>query len=365
MQRLRLCGINNLGNTCYLNTLLQSIKCIDIFENIMISAKNNYIPKDGDNILPIICDLGDIFEKMSAHPGAAMQPVRFINNLQQHIRKHKLIIVQQNDIHELYMFFLDMLLNELGKDYSQNNDTKQKLLKLIKLNDTKHSTINKLTNNFRNECNATWVQHFSKNYSELVPMFHGQYIDEITCSKCKNISYNYTPFNSLLLDLLGDKENVDIVDCIKNHFTEKILNNSEAKNDNELIHWNCENCNEATKNSKSNRRIYKMPQILVILFKRYNITQKYIMKDNRRILLNDGYLNFNQILGINFEYQLRSIGMHTGNLGGGHYYTIIKDDKVPNNFYEINDSRISKINNYNKKHVYMSCWELKNNEELS
>ena len=45
MQRLRLCGIKNLGNTCYLNTLLQSIKCIDIFENTIISAKNNYIPK--------------------------------------------------------------------------------------------------------------------------------------------------------------------------------------------------------------------------------------------------------------------------------------------------------------------------------
>ena len=118
------------------------------------------------------------------------------------------------------------------------------------------------------------------------------------------------------------------------------------------------NVKKNTVNSIKNKHIYKMPQILVILFKRYQIKQNHIIKDNRRILLNDGILDFNDFLGINFKYKLKSLGMHTGNLGGGHYYTIVKDDKIPNNFYEINDTQITKIDNYNKKHVYMSCWEI-------
>lgn len=354
MQRLRLCGIKNLGNTCYLNTLLQSLKCIDIYENLMIKSKNNYVPKEDDNILPIICDLGDIFEKMSANPGASMQPTRFINNLQKHIKKHKIILIQQNDIHELYIFFINMIIDELGKNYIEN-ESKKKLLNIIKITDEKYNLINRHNIRHRDECNKTWMQHFSKNYSDLIPMFNGQYIDKITCSECNSESYNYSPFNSLLLDLVGNDDEVCIINCIKNHFMDKKLN---VEINGQNTYWYCEKCKKNTVNSIKNKHIYKMPQILVILFKRYQIKQNHIIKDNRRILLNDGILDFNDFLGINFKYKLKSLGMHTGNLGGGHYYTIVKDDKIPNNFYEINDTQITKIDNYNKKHVYMSCWKI-------
>jgi len=51
MQRLRLCGIENLGNTCYLNTLLQSLKCIDNFENAIIQSTSTLIKKENEKIL--------------------------------------------------------------------------------------------------------------------------------------------------------------------------------------------------------------------------------------------------------------------------------------------------------------------------
>jgi len=354
MQRLRLCGIENLGNTCYLNTLLQSLKCIDNFENAIIQSTSTLIKKENEKILPVICDLADIFEKMSANPGARMKPMRFINNLQQHIRKHKILIVQQNDIHELYMFFLNMLIEEIGINYKTDSKLQTKLLNMIKINDDTFNLVNKFNSQFREKCNEIWFNHFSKTYSPLIPMFHGQYIEKTKCAKCNYTSNNYTPFNSLLLDLIGDKENVDIIDCIKNHFAEKQLNTGGDKN----IYWKCEKCNDTIQNSTQQKEIYKMPQILVVLFKRYHHIQRGILKDDRRILLNDGELDFNSIIGINFKYKLRSIGMHTGHLGGGHYYTIIKDDKLANNYYEVNDTSIHKIDKYNKKHVYMSCWEL-------
>lgn len=369
MEYLRLCGILNTGNTCYVNTVLQCFKSIDNFENICVNTYFNI--NNNETLKPktetIIYDMGHCYNLMTTHIGKTLKPSGLIRKIDTYIKSINpdFNINTQGDIHEVFTYLIEKLLNELGTNCISTDKNRQILIgNLIKYRE-QHNLVNKKYASYEKECMDKWLNEFGSRYSPLVELIFRQDIKSIICSnpECKSRSISYDNSSELELDLpySENMNEISIYELINSYFETSYLNS--GTNDN--IEWKCERCNQKSHNCKKRRYIYKYPQILVINLKRFAfIPNKGFIKNHISINLENDILDFNKInnIKLDYKYQLRSMGMHQGALNRGHYYTIVKDYKKKNSYYLLNDEQILQVPKYNKHDSYILLYELLPNE---
>ena len=109
--------------------------------------------------------------------------------------------------------------------------------------------------------------------------------------------------------------------------------------------WKCEKCNQKCSYIKM-KRLWKLPKILFISLNRFNET---FQKNNSNIYINPN-INFDvdtiETANSNQIYNLKSLGIHYGNLSGGHYVSLCN---IEDEFYLYNDNIVNKLK---KEDVY-------------
>ena len=143
------------------------------------------------------------------------------------------------------------------------------------------------------------------------------------------------------------EENDNLIDCIKNFLKEENLTD-----DNKYLYENPNNLDKTFVDAKKCYEIKKLPNILFIQLKRF----KYDKKENKFIKLNNYVkyeykMNLNEFISkkkkkINENYVLYSVIIHIGSLDNGHYFTYINDLKSKI-WIKLNDSKIN-ISNENE-----------------
>jgi len=302
-------GINNLGGTCAINSLIQIIcRCDKLREIILksnIELENSFIN-----------ELKDILDLMY-NQNKSLNPIRFITNFYK-IFDGIFNKYEQIDINELWLFISNKLLEELGESIP-------KLTNINSINDMHDSQIN-IYNNHKQ--------------SKLNDLIQGTYINVIECLNCKHKSYSFEPFISINLDIYDN--NKSIAELFINSLT---IENREADE------WKCENCLNKCKYRKT-KRIWKIPEILFISLNRFN----GMTKNEMHVYINYD-LNFNkgtvETKDKDCRYILQGLGMHYGNLSGGHYTAICNMKNDTFNIY--NDNIINTV----KKDDFM--YSLNNN----
>jgi ubiquitin C-terminal hydrolase len=294
-------GINNLGSTCAINSLIQIITRNNELRNIILNS--NVAINTFTNELKEIIDL--LYNQQKS-----INPVKFINYFYNTF-KDVFNRNEQIDINELWFYFYNKI----------NEETCYNSLNNISLNQiTNIEEEHKYKLNIYNE----------NKESEIMKLVQGSYINIIECSKCNNKTYLFEPFITLNLDITNN-ENISIVDLIVN----SMKNEYREKDD-----WICSKCNEKYAYIKTSR-IWKLPKLLFITINRF---KEFNKKNNNEIIINNT-LNFNKgsIMSENKDIvlNLESIGLHHGDIHGGHYTALC--NMKNGNYHLFNDNNINII----------------------
>ena len=347
-------GLNNTGNNCFINSAIQCLAVSPFIHTFlkhyrqddtkMISIINKYsLGKLKSDEMPeyieqLIKNNPDInpeeqrtLKHVAKHSGDIFIYTCFkelIRNL--NARNHKTISCgtlisvsqdisqstgfehlfsgEQNDPHEFMAFLLDKIHNAKSKPanigFPPNYDSIDEYFKLY----FKHLRA-----------------RYQNDYTLFVKTFYYYILNCIECNQCNKSSIEVSPNDIMCVSLPNNWQT-------NNHITLEQCINEMFKV--EGIEYKCEHCNNKD-NNRMERKLITKPRTLIIKIKRYAQIGRGIAKINKMIHYPET-LNLSQYLcGSNMEdYHLYGVINHIGMMGGGHYYSYVKDYE-----YNYNDSK--------------------------
>jgi ubiquitin carboxyl-terminal hydrolase 12/46 len=311
-------GLENFGNTCYCNSVLQALYfCVPFREQLIEYYSNNKSLTDSEENL-LTC-LADLF---------------------------------MQDAHEFLNYLLNELVDTLEKELSNaaknsnnSNDTNNN-----NISETSSSPPEKIANGPKSvvangvaqkEPLVTWVH---KN-------FQGLLTNETKCLRCETVTARDETFLDLSLDI---EQNSSITSCLKNFSSTETLN-AEDK-------FFCDKCcslQEAQKRMK----IKKAPHILVIHLKRF----KYIEHLSRykklsyRVVFPLELKLSNTVQDSDAEYSLFAVVVHVGSgPNHGHYVSLVKSH---NHWLFFDDENVEMIDESAVQTFFGSAQEYSSNTD--
>lgn len=312
-----LSGLANLGNTCFINSCMQVLshtyKLNDVLNNDDINSKLN---KQVDSFL--IIEWNEL-RKMLWKENCTVSPVKWINTIHK-IAKVKGAVLftefSQNDSHEFLLFILDCFHNSLKREVD------------MKIKGNIESEQDKLAVS----CYKMMKKLYENEYSEILNLFFGIHVSQISNINNQVLSYNPEPF--LNIDIpIPEKKNVSIIDCLDEYTNYELLDKENQ--------WFYEKLNKKI-DAKKNIIFWSFPEIFIVTFKRFKNSLK---KDQRLINFPINNLDLSSyVKGYDkksYVYDLYGIINHSGNLMGGHYWSYIKN--ANGDWYTFNDTIVKKM----------------------
>lgn len=286
-------ALNNIGNTCFINSILQCLMNINALNdlNIVDSEINESI---------LTKEYFELRELMT-HKEYIITPTRFVEFIYRltEIKKLDIKRFQQNDVTEFLTFLIDCFHLATAKEISitvhGNPVTKEDHLLVSCL---------------------TLYKNYAKSFSPVLEIFYGVYVS--TLYSMNNEVIKQIPEMHFIIDLpIPDNKKISIYDCLDEFIKEEILENENG--------W----YNEETKekqNVKKNMKFCILPEILIFSFKRLNQLnlKKNVMIDVPFEIDMRKYCDLNPKVSM---YELKGLCNHSGNAYGGHYNAYVKYDQ--------------------------------------
>ena len=402
-------GLDNLGNTCYLNSIIQTFANIELFKKFLLN--NTYL----DFFMHKMDQIQTPDFKIKLHTlydSPIYQFYRLINtiytgsvdseSLKPTTLKKKLGLKnsmfkssQQQDAQEAFTILIEMMHMEIAQDVSTNSSNSY-----LDTTNTDPSPLQKACINF-----------WSREYSPLYEIFHGMYLNTRICTECNHVSTEYNPNLFLGLDIpvkqlsITDEklfddfditnfidinckmksiridskikeemckhldENTinlikeqyllitstnsmyDINDCIQDFASTKIIDDVK-----------CPGCSNKCPCSSKNELVIP-PKVLCVHIKRFN---NNLSKKNNHITFPFD-LDISSILSTNldsnkFKYKLKSVINHSGySANFGHYYTYAYSS-IHEKWLNFNDEIVTELRDSQicTNNAYLLFYELDN-----
>uniref|UniRef100_A0A4W3K3W5 ubiquitinyl hydrolase 1 n=1 Tax=Callorhinchus milii TaxID=7868 RepID=A0A4W3K3W5_CALMI len=293
-----LTGLRNLGNTCYMNSILQ---CLSNTPSLAEYFIKNYYLQD-INRANILGHKGEVAEEF----GVVMKSLwsgqyKYISP-----REFRMRIVKINDrfagsshqdSQELLLFLMDGLHEDLNK---ADNRKRYKEENIDGLDDFQAAEL-------------AWQKHKLLNESIIVALFQGQFKSTVQCLTCYKKSRTFEAFMYLSLSL-GTSNKCSLQDCVRMFSKEEKLTD-----DNRFHCSHCKTHRDATKKLE----IWKLPPILLIHLKRFSFEGRWKQKLQTNVDFPLENLDLSPyVIGPKHNikrYNLYSASNHYGGMEGGHY----------------------------------------------
>ena len=353
-----LIGLNNIGATCFMNSVLQCLSQTKALTNYFLNPQNknrifnNNIALKNPNDFQLTPLYWQLISKLwdKNRPKTNFSPCDFMNGVQSvnHLFKKG----EAGDAKDFIIYILEQIHNELKKPTKNYKESNLPLNQYDKDN---------AFNNFFNE--------FQKGVSVISDTFYGFNETTNICLPCKNnygskglpypISYNYGIFNCIIFPLEEVKKMRDTVVQMYN-----IMNNTTYPYPNSVTLTDCffynqktdkftgENqiyCNACNQmcDSDYTTHIYSAPNVLILILNRgknnmYDIKIEFplnleltgfvVLKDKPRIL-----------------YNLYGVITHIGKSGPNAHFVATCKSPVNGQWYRYNDALVSPIYNFKKE----------------
>jgi len=186
-----LVGLDNLGNTCYMNAVLQCLIHAPIFSEYFLQGRYKKDLQSKEALKgKIVESLGMLISSVyQQRPYSSLNPMDFKKQIS--ICAPEFEGYDQHDSHEFLRIILDKLAEEL--DTSNMNGAKKC-----------KETIEEMT--FKGaspdeQMGHSWSYHLSQNQSLITNIFRGQFMSEIECLSCQHRRICFDRFYDLSLSI--------------------------------------------------------------------------------------------------------------------------------------------------------------------
>eukprot|EP00730_Choanoeca_flexa_P015595 TRINITY_DN7194_c0_g1_i5.p1 TRINITY_DN7194_c0_g1~~TRINITY_DN7194_c0_g1_i5.p1 ORF type:complete len:714 (+),score=89.61 TRINITY_DN7194_c0_g1_i5:50-2191(+) len=311
-------GLCNLGNTCYMNAVLQCLSQLDPLVQPLLELSWKRETADRQASTALADALANVLHGLWDDSTLPITPRRFKRALE---RVNDMFYgYYQHDAQELLrslLFAAHDDLNRRGKaDFLPAPDY-----------DKLHACME------RWQATRKFCQ--SRDDSLVLDCFQGWLKSTLQCTHCKTTSSTFEPFLDLSIPVAEGTSEQQLQDCLNMFGHEETLENQEAPL--------CDRCKRKTSATKR-LQVVEWPHLLVLHLKRF----VYNARDQNKVLtrihcpleLNVG--NSDSKGSNTLRYELCGLVNHSGSLQGGHYTAQCKH-ACNKQWYEYNDAIVEPI----------------------
>ncbi|XP_077590561.1 ubiquitin carboxyl-terminal hydrolase 22-like isoform X5 [Stigmatopora nigra] len=335
-------GLINLGNTCFMNCIVQALTHTPLLRDFFLSDRHKCEMQSNSCL---VCEMSQLFQEFYSGHRSPHIPFRLLHLVWTHARH--LAGYEQQDAHEFLIAALDVLHRHCKGDAMRDNDNGKKASN-------------------PNHCNCIIDQ-----------IFTGGLQSDVTCQVCHGVSTTIDPFWDISLDLPGSSTpfwplspggdggtvngeshlsgSTTLTDCLR-RFTRPEHLGSSAK----IKCGSCHSYQESTKQLT----MKKLPIVACFHLKRFEHSAKlrrkittYVsfpleldmtpfMASSKESRMNGQYQqtvdvlnNDNNCLCMS-RYSLFAVVNHQGTLESGHYTSFIRQHK--DQWFKCDDAIITK-----------------------
>ncbi|GAV05714.1 hypothetical protein RvY_15804 [Ramazzottius varieornatus] len=298
-------GLQNLGNTCFLNATLQCLAYTPALHNYLTSGHHGTTCR-----LPgfcILCELVSLLPQMTKPHAQTVRPGRLTANIKTFAKT--LTIGRQEDAHE----FLRFVIEAIRKSALHGYDVKK-------------------------------LDMYSQETTVASRIFGGFYRSRVLCLTCKQPSNVYDPFLDIPLDIAGPR--IQSLEDALASFTRIEQLNSPSNL------YKCERCRTMGPATKQ-VTIHKPPNVLTFQLKRFHYNTSGFSNFSKV----DKAVSFPETLDLekflsesvskdSVQYKLYGVLVHSGgSCHSGHYYSFIRT--AVNTWYRMDDNYVSMTSHQN------------------
>lgn len=278
-------GLENFGNTCYCNSVLQALYFCEPFRRRILDRGAHHKGSNQDaNLLDCLAELFSQIQHQKKKTGI-IAPKKFVQRLK-----------KDNELFRSYMHqdaqeFFNYLLNEISDILERE--------KRAALPAGAGASPDAL---------RTWVHD----------TFQGKLVNETKCLYCENVTSRDETFFDLSLDI---EQNSSITACLKAFSSTETLNRDDK--------FLCDNCN-GLQEAQKGMKVKELPKVLALHLKRF----KYVENLGRHRKLSYRVVfpfelklcnTVEDAVGVDTPYSLFAVVVHVGSgPNHGHYISVIK-----------------------------------------
>lgn len=329
-------GLRNLGNTCFLNAVLQCLSSTRPLRDFCLRRDFRQEVPGGGRAQELTEAFADVIGALW-HPDSceAVNPTRFRAVFQKYVPSFS--GYSQQDAQE----FLKLLMERLHLEINRRGRRAPPILAKhpasapprrgggLPLEDPELSDDDR--------ANLMWKRYLERDDSKIVDLFVGQLKSCLKCQACGYRSTTFEVFCDLSLPIpkkgfAGGK--VSLRDCFS-LFTKE----EELESENAPV---CDRCRQKTRSTKK-LTVQRFPRILVLHLNRFSASRGSIKKSSvgvdfplQRLSLGD----FASARAGSPVYQLYALCNHSGSVHCGHYTALCR---CQSGWHVFNDSRVSPV----------------------
>ncbi|XP_008573987.1 PREDICTED: ubiquitin carboxyl-terminal hydrolase 2 isoform X1 [Galeopterus variegatus] len=314
-----LAGLRNLGNTCFMNSILQ---CLSNTRELKDYCLQRLYMRDLSHSSNAHTALMEEFAKLiqtiwTSSPNDVVSPSEFKTQIQRYAPRF--VGYNQQDAQEFLRFLLDGLHNEVNRVTVRPKSNPENLDHLP--DDEKGRQM--------------WRKYLEREDSRIGDLFVGQLKSSLTCTDCGYCSTVFDPFWDLSLPIAkrGYPE-VTLMDCMRLFTKEDVLDGDEKPT--------CCRC-RARKRCIKKFSIQRFPKILVLHLKRFSESRIRTSKLTTFVNFPLRDLDLREFASENTNhavYNLYAVSNHSGTTMGGHYTAYCRSP-VTGEWHTFNDSSVT------------------------
>ncbi|XP_069165739.1 uncharacterized protein [Procambarus clarkii] len=289
------CGLPNLGNTCYINSVVQCLFSIQALR--LYFVKEQYMKvlnRESEQRGEVAEALGQVFKAIETGIGTG----HAINDFKRVVAVHDEMFLSQDqqEAHDLLSSLLFWLHNDLSETSSVQETT----------------------------------DHYPRPTSIISSIFHGLKESTIFCRETKKIVQTSSEmFDNLTLSVL-DGDDRPLMELLQSHFEPR------------EIDWDCQHCQRCHMCVHVTRPT-TLPQVLLLHFSRFsnnnhNNSRKTRVEFPADSLSLDHHLTLET--GYSPVYQLISVCNHHGTMTSGHYTAFCRRQAGGSGWWLMDDTEV-------------------------
>ncbi|PKA53227.1 Ubiquitin carboxyl-terminal hydrolase 20 [Apostasia shenzhenica] len=284
-------SLYNLGNTCFMNAVLQCITHTVPLLKKLLSNCHNPNCSDMDDFCSF-CALRKHVQECILMSGLAIMPKLFAYNLNKISSSFQL--GEQQDAHEFLGCFLDSVRNSYLKAFSKDKQ----------------------------------LPSFNSD-NPVNQVFGGRLRSQLRCCDCGHLSNTYEP----LLDLSLEIDDVDcLTDALESFTKAEMIDDPDSR-------LTCDGC-KAKVIMEKQLKIDQAPTVIALHLKRFKTVGLFVDKIPKFVkypleLDLMPYLSYSKA-DEQSNYELYAIVVHNGSCGSGHYYCNVRTSSTT--WHQMNDA---------------------------